>query len=140
VIFRKNLDAEEVIQRLGQHTPEKRVMLRYHFDLASRNQPAPKWHVQAGGNARPEECCWLHEAIAVPRLAAAPMNLVLACEMVAANLHRKTARRVLEDPSWTGILLEAQAELLQPYYSKCIDVLTRDGMSLLRSMWGGQWC
>lgn len=139
VMFREDWDAPEIEARIN---PEYgRVMLRFHFDRANPDQQGPKYHVQVGGKAFPEECCWLHEAISVPRLAYPPMDLVLACEMIAANFFTEEYGRIRSDPLWRGVIRASQAYLLQPYYSICTGVLAGRGqnVSLLDELWCTSW-
>ncbi|MCI0581650.1 MAG: hypothetical protein L0227_01945 [Chloroflexi bacterium] len=132
VIFRPNLDADAV--RASVDSSGRRVMLRYHFDLANPGQPGPRFHIQAGGNAPPEELCWLHEAVAVPRIAHHPMDVMLACEMIAANFYDEEGRRALDDTTVAGALRESQRSLLLGYYEGCLAALN-SGTSLLMSLW-----
>lgn len=135
VTIRENLDHEAVS---GQLSHRGRVMLRYHFDLANVGQPGPRFHVQAGGNARTDELCWLHEAVAIPRIAHPPMDLILACEMVVANFFPDQAPELLEDPHWLGVLRRSQEVLVREYLNRCVQALQAKEsvlMSLQNSLW-----
>lgn len=132
VIYRPALDANEVQTAL--ESTGKRVMLRYHFDLANPGQSGPRFHLQAGGNAFPDELCWLHEAVAVPRIAHHPMDAMLACEMIAANFYGEDGRRAVEDPTVVGAIRDSQRSLLQRYYQECVAAVN-GGSSLLMSLW-----
>lgn len=136
VIFREQIDAEEIIDKLDDR--KGRVMLRYHFDLANPGQPGPTFHLQAGGNARDDEACWLHEAVSIPRLPFPPYDLVLACEMVIANFFLNRASTLLNDPNWMGVLKVSQNSLLTSYYENCIRTISRDE-SLLRTLSNNAW-
>jgi hypothetical protein len=132
VIFRNHLDAEHLYEPLI--LDGRRVMLRYHFDLANEGQTGPRYHVQAGGNSLDNEYCWLHEAISVPRLLHPPVDLVLACELVAANFFGDHASRLLDDAQWVGVMRQSQEHLLMPYFSQCSNALAH-GDSVLRHLW-----
>lgn len=132
VILREGWDAPEVASKIDSQ--RGRVMLRFHFDRANEGQPGPTYHLQAGGNARDEEACWLHEAISVPRLAHPPMDLILACELVVANFCGVEDRKLLRDPPWHGSLCDSQNDLLLDYYDECAR-LVRRGEGLLRKLW-----
>ncbi len=136
VIFRPNLDAVSIRDRLS--APSGRVMLRYHFDLANSDQAGPRYHLQAGGNARDDELCWLHEAVSVPRIAHPPMDLFLACEMVAANFHGYQGRNVLQDPTWLGTLKLSQEHLLKKYFQDCVAAIGSKS-TLLEKLWNHPW-
>jgi hypothetical protein len=132
VIFRPDLDADAV--RSSVDVSGRRVMLRYHFDLANPGQQGPRFHIQAGGNSLADELCWLHEAVAVPRIAHHPMDVMLACEMIAANFYEDDGRRALEDATVFGAIRASQRSLLQGYYERCVTVLNEES-SLLMSLW-----
>lgn len=139
VMFREDWDAPGINARI--HPEYGRVMLRFHFDRAGPGQQGPKYHVQVGGKAHPEECCWLHEGVSIPRLAYPPMDLVLACEMIAANFFLDEYRRIRSDPLWTGVVRASQEYLLRPYHSICTDVLAgrRQNVSMLDELWNTSW-
>jgi hypothetical protein len=132
MIYREDLDSEAMRELVG--AAEKRVMLRYHFDTANAEQPGPEYHLQAGGRSFEDELCWLHEGVSVPRIAHHPMDLILACEVIAANFLGEVGRKVLRDATVTGAVLESQAALIRPYFESCITSLDR-GESLLLSQW-----
>jgi len=139
VMFREDWDAPGIKARVN---PEYgRVMLRLHFERANPNQQGPLYHVQVGGNAWPNECCWLHKAISMPRLAYPPMDLVLACEMIAANFFPAQYRQIRTDNSWKGIVRASQESLLGPYYSTCADAAAGkcQNVSLLDELWNTSW-
>ena len=133
VAFRPFWDAERVEGSVDW--VKGRVMLRLHFDLGDSEQPGPRHHVQVGGTTQDEEHCWLSPAIPVPRLAHQPMDLVLLCEIVAANFHPEFYRDVSRDATWKGTLATSECCLLKPYYQSCLRSLD-GGQGLL----GGLWC
>jgi hypothetical protein len=131
VMFRSHIDHEDVFETLDG--VRGRVMMRYHFDLANTRQAGPRYHVQAGGNARAEEACWLHGAIEIPRLPYQPLDLVLACEVVVANLYDPWPAS-MSDPSLIGAIATSQAELLTEYYETIRGRLNARG-SVLAGLW-----
>lgn len=139
VTFRQDWDASCIRGRLNPQYG--RVMVRFHFDQASPQQQGPRHHVQVGGKAQSDECCWLHEAVSLPRLAYPPTDLVLACEMIAANFFPEQYAQVRSDPSWTGVIRATQEYLLRRYYSVCTNVLDGEGgnISLLDELWNISW-
>jgi hypothetical protein len=132
VIYRADLDAEAILDRLA--VDQRRVMLRYHFDLANADQEGPQFHLQIGGNPRDNETCWLHGGISVPRLAHSPVDLVLACQVVLANFFPAEAERVQRDPTVRGAVRKSQTTHLLPYFQECVRVLERDD-DLLAALW-----
>jgi hypothetical protein len=139
VMFREALDAPEIEQAIDPKSG--RVMLRFHFDQATSGQQAPRYHVQVGGRAQPEELCWLHEAVSVPRIAYPPIDLILACEMIAANFFPDEYKQIRSDPTWKGVLKTSQEYLLRDYFSTCMGVLDDDRMniSVLDELWSTPW-
>jgi hypothetical protein len=132
MIFREQWDSTQVGEKaLGVG---RRVMMRYHFDVASPGQDGPEFHLQAGGNAADEELCWLPEAISVPRIAHHPMDLVLVCELVAANFFGEAGRRTASDPTIRGAVARSQSEYVMPYLERCRAAVDR-GASMLLSQW-----
>lgn len=111
-----------------------RVMLRFHFDLANPSQAGPRYHFQVGGNARPEELHWFPEALAVPRLMHAPMDLVLTTELVAATFYREEYDKLSREPAWKGSRRVIQEHLLAGYFSRALGAI--DGNeSVLDVLW-----
>lgn len=139
VTFRPDWDARCIRDRIDRKSG--RVMLRFHFDQATPGQQGPEYHVQIGGKAQSEECCWLHEAVPIPRLAYPPMDLVLACEMSAANFFPDDYARLRSDPNWKGVIRATQEYLLRQYYSVCINVLDGQSpnISVLDELWNTSW-
>ena len=133
-IFRHDIDSEEIFNKLADSILPKRVMLRFHFDLADEGQPGPKYHLQFGGNARPGELCWFPEALKLPRLAFPPMDLILVCQLIAANLYWEEYSQFRETPEWLNALRNSQEHLLKNYYEDCLDAIEQ-GNSLLDNLW-----
>lgn len=108
-IYRPAWDSEKIYGRLTLG----RVMLRCHFDLANPNQHGPKYHLQFGGNAREHELCWFPEIMDLPRLACPPMDLILACQLIAANFYREEYDEFRETPEWIHTLRTSQEHLFK---------------------------
>lgn len=134
VIYRGSLDSD----CFRDTRPDRRVMVRFHFDVGSVGQPGPRTHLQVGGKAGEDEYCWLHPSLTVPRLAHPPLDLVLACEVVVANFLPDSARKELQDPGWRMALLRSQQEFLAPFYDTCIQAI-EDEESVLQSLWNFPW-
>jgi hypothetical protein len=140
--FRKEWDSDEIKGQLEgidkEGKPGKRVMLRYHFDLANSKQPGPKYHLQVGGVARGDELCWLPSEINLPRFACPPIDLALACEMVAANFFPTEYREIKKEPEWRRMILDVQASILRDYFRGChesIGSADKDKCTLLDALW-----
>lgn len=134
--YRREWDSEDICDKLTSqdHPHDGRVMLRCHFDLANPDQDGPKYHLQVGGTAAEAELCWLPAIMDLPRLVCLPMDLILACQLVAANFYWEEYKRLREDPAWKGILRESQEHLLKEYYRSCLRALD-NGDSLLDILW-----
>ena len=138
VFYRDGLDSPAVLPRIS--VDRGRVMLRFHFDKATLGQRGPKYHLQLGGKPAPDEHCWLHPSISVPRLAYPPTDLVIACEMIAANFFPDEYTAIRSDPAWRGMLKSTQEYLLRPYHSKCLGVINAAGAdSILNKLECDQW-
>lgn len=123
VYFRPDWDNENMLGPMEENGG--RVMLRYHFDKANVGQSGPVFHMQTGGNSSPEEFCWLHEAVSIPRIPTQPMDLVLACELVVENFFPEESP-ILDDPVMNGYIQSSQRELLLSYYEKCLEAIKND--------------
>ena len=132
LVFRPEWDSEHVIDRIQEH--RGRVMVRYHFDLANEGQEGPKHHIQTGGGTSGHEVCWFVESVDLPRIPHPPLDLLLACEMVAANFFPAEYRQIRRDPTWVGSLRLAQANCYHEYFQQCSRTIT-DNESLLSSLW-----
>jgi hypothetical protein len=120
--YRKEWDSRTVYEALTMG----RVMLRCHFDLANSDQPGPKYHVQFGGNAQYDELCWFPEILNLPRFACPPMDLVLVCQLVAANFFWDEYVGIRTSPEWITTLQRSQRYLLEEYYTGCLEALDQD--------------
>lgn len=134
--FRETLDADELLEKLTDPSRpfDGRVMWRCHFDLAETGQSGPKYHVQFGGNAREYELCWIPEIIDIPRLACPPMDLILVCQLVAANFFWNEYCEFRDSPEWMMALRHSQEHLLKNYYKGCLEAVDNN-RSLLDHLW-----
>ena len=136
IYFRPGLDAEQIDESIDPHVG--RVMIRFHFDLANVTQQGPIYHLQIGGKSRPEEASWLPESLTVPRFIHAPVDLVLAAELIAANFYPDEFADIRREPSWVGSRNASQGHLLDSYYTQALTAV-KDGDSVLESLWNIPW-
>jgi hypothetical protein len=122
-IYRENWDSEDVLVHL---TSEGRVMLRCHFDLANPGQSGPEYHLQFGGNPQANELCWFPEFVKLPRFPYPPVDLVLVCQLVAANFYWDEYIEFREAPEWRHVLRSSQRYLLEDYWEGCLNALDQD--------------
>lgn len=132
--YREEWDSEWVLGTLTHASGQPRVMLRFHFDKAEAGQSGPKYHLQIGGNASPEELCWHPEELDLPRFAFSPMDFVLACQMIASNFFPEYYQSIRDYPEWVSIVRASQEQFLKNYYQQCVGTLTDDKL-LLDSLW-----
>jgi hypothetical protein len=136
--YRQEWDSDDILDKLTGNAPpieEGRVMLRYHFDLAEPHQQGPQYHLQLGGNLRENELCWFPESIKLPRLPFPPMDLVLLCELIAANFYWDDYLKFYETPEWQDALRRSQNFLLHRYYQGCFNAVQNEQGLLVQHLW-----
>jgi len=131
MIFREDWDSE----RLRALSLKERVMMRFHFDLADPQQSAPLCHLQIGGIAADHEHCWFHPKIEKPRFPHMPMDLVLACELIAATFYEQSYRRIRKSGHWRGVLQQSQVALLKDYFEGCLRAINERKSVLTDFLW-----
>lgn len=135
-IFGPERDAADIDEALRDptRTATGRVISRFHFDKANPGQPGPEFHLQVGGKAEPYELCWHPESVKVPRLAHPPLELFLACQLVAANFFPREYAEIKKRSEWLWELRWQQASLLRDHYQRCLDAIDAE-QSLLDALW-----
>lgn len=133
-IWRSEWDAEDVLHMVSGKTPPERVMFRCHFDQANSGQQGPQYHIQFGGNASADEACWFSSSIRLPRLIYPPMDLVLACQLIAANFYWEEYIQFREEAQWVNAIRGSQKDLLARYYEQCHNSLQQN-LILLDTLW-----
>jgi len=136
LIWRPDWDSADVFDKLAdQAVPRpRRVIFRCHFDRANPGQPGPKYHLQFGGDAQGQELCWSPKAMNLPRLVYPPMDLILTCQLIAANFYWEEYSEFRETREWIGTLRRSQGHLLKDYYEDCLNVLEQNRV-LLDYLW-----
>jgi hypothetical protein len=135
--FRQEWDAVRLREVLAGNN--KRVMIRYHFDHIVSEQNGPDFHLQVGGNSEPEEHCWLHQSLSVPRVACPPLDLVLACELVVANFFPEKYRELKDDPEWKSIVHRSEDLFQKPYIDDCKRILDSEGFARDETLLSARW-
>lgn len=130
MIYRPGLDAQAISDFVREGSLDRRVMLRFHFDMAGSGVSELKHHLQMGGQFEDEEWCWLHPRIDIPRFPYPPVDLFLVCELIGSNLFAPQYGKIRTDPSWVGQIKDSQAEMYAEYFAGCAKAL-RDGESVL---------
>ncbi len=136
--FREDWDSQKVLAYLAEVGRADRVVFRCHFDMANTNQPGPENHLQVGGNGELDEQCWFPTSIKIPRFAHPPMDLLLVCQMVAANFFPDLYQGVKESPGWRSRVKESEQLVWKEYYDRCQNYLndnSKKQTTFLDSFW-----
>ena len=135
LLYRSEWDAEEIEEKLtGSRFGARRVVSRFHFDLANPGQTGPRYHVQFGGNAAAEELFWFPRTIKLPRLAFPPMDIILASELIVSNFYSSAHSQYAGTGEWIGTLRRSQNYLLLEYYRGCLEAI-QAGKTLTGHIW-----
>ena len=135
VYFRTEWDAEGLKEKL--EPGGERVMLRLHFDLANRNQPGPRYHLQVGGVQHAREYHWFPENLSVPRMLHFPVDLILATELIAATFYPREYRRIRRENLWVNSRRVSQEHLLTNHLNQALGAIDRG--SVLECLWNVPW-
>lgn len=114
---------------------------RWHVDWANSSelgaQPGPLVHLQYGGhNAGHRD----HDhPLKVPRWCHPPMDLILICEVMAANFYEDEWESLREDQNWCGAISLGQRLCYSAYMRKISVGLSISSKTILHSMWAAEW-
>lgn len=121
---------------------EREPIARWHVDLANHDdegpQAGPLTHLQYGGhNAGSRH---LDHPLKVPRWCHPPMEVILLCDVIAANFHTEIWEDGLsEDRAWCEAVAVAQRLCYSAYLRKMARGLSISSKTLLHSMWASKW-
>jgi hypothetical protein len=114
---------------------------RWHVDWANGSgadvQQGPLVHLQYGGH-RPGHRETDHP-LKVPRWSHPPMDILLLCEVVAANFYPEEWESLREDPSWCAAIGTGQKLCYSAYLRKMAVGMSISSKTLLHSMWASKW-
>lgn len=114
---------------------------RWHVDWANTTdgitQSGPLVHLQYGGH-RPGHRDTDHP-LKVPRWCHPPMDILLLCELVAANFYEREWENLREDQNWCRAITIGQKLCYSAYLRKMMDGLSISSKTLLHSMWASEW-
>lgn len=114
---------------------------RWHVDWANSTdgvcQSGPLVHLQFGGH-RPGQRDTDHP-LKVPRWCHPPMDILLLCEMVAANFYEEQWEELREDQNWCKAIATGQKLCYSAYLRKMTEGLSISSKTLLHSMWASEW-
>ncbi len=135
--FDASRDAPQIFEQLTDPARiyHGRVISRFHFDKADPDQKqGPEYHLQFGGKPEEYELCWHPKRVNVPRLEYHPIELFLACQMVAANFFWDEYLVIREKREWREELILYQDLLLKGHYNNCL-TLIKNHKPLLDGLW-----
>lgn len=114
---------------------------RWHIDWANATdgkiQSGPLVHLQYGGH-RPGHRDTDHP-LKVPRWSHPPLDILLLCELVAANFYEQQWEDLREDQNWCKAIATGQRLCYSAYLRKMMDGLSISSKTLLHSMWASEW-
>ncbi|WP_291714760.1 hypothetical protein [Limnobacter sp. CACIAM 66H1] len=123
------------------HDDTRKSLSRWHVDWANStdgiSQPGPLVHLQYGGH-RPGQRQSDHP-LKVPRWCHPPVDILILCELVAANFYEEKWERLREDLNWCNAIAVGQRLCYKAYLRKMTDGLSISSKTLLHSMWASEW-
>ncbi len=128
--FREAFDATTLADQIA--ASGRRVVCRFHLDLANPGQLGPRFHLQIGGNTLADEFYWHPKTLDVPRFCHHPLNLLLTCEFILKTFYPEHYDQVADDPTWAAAVKVAQKSYLAPYFERLHNF---DESLLLRRLW-----
>ena len=114
---------------------------RWHVDWANvvngKPQAGPLVHLQYGGHFAGHRA--LDPKVKEPRWVHPPMDLILMCEVTAANFHEEKWEALREDNNWCQAVAIGQRFCYSAYLRKICQGLSVSSKTLLHSMWASEW-
>lgn len=114
---------------------------RWHVDLANEKedgmQSGPLTHIQFGGHVQGHR--EKDHPLKVPRWCHPPMDVILLCEVTAANFYPDEWTELREDPSWCQAVHLGQRLCYSAYLNKMSSSFAISNKTLLHSMWASEW-
>lgn len=105
---------------------ENDILLRkFHYDHESNmGREKPMFHMHYGGKPLPSQTHYdgieeLAPGFSEPRLFSTPMSLALILEQVFLEFPNDQTKRIQDDNSWKGFVLESQKHILLPFFERC---------------------
>lgn len=121
----------------SEHCP----VARWHVDLANDKetdmQPGPLIHLQYGGHMHGHRD--KDHPLKIPRWCHPPMEIVLLCEVMAANFYTDIWEELREDLNWCRAVAVGQRLCYSAYLRKISMGFSVSSKTLLHSMWASQW-
>jgi len=135
--FDEERDAQKILAQLTDPARNRsdRVISRFHFDKTNQNQQSgPLYHLQIGGIPHDYELCWHPKGVNTPRLGYHPMELLLTCQMIAANFFWTDYLEIREKSEWRTEVKHFERLLLKDYFKRCYDAID-SAESLFDDLW-----
>ncbi len=98
--YRPEFDSTQIPQKVTDRGLQKRVMLRFHYDIRKKKvfSPEPYFHFHVGGRQSLDENCWIPRAIKEPRIPSPPLDIVLLLEYIFVNYYSKETEQLRSTP------------------------------------------
>lgn len=129
----KRLDlALEVLDEEGN------VLIKHHIDFANspdgQFQEGPLFHMQFGGHT-PGHAKMFEVPIKEPRWLCFPLDVVLLCEVVAANFYPEEWAELKSLPGWNDPIVSSQKLCIIPFLNALQSKASISSRSLLDQVW-----
>lgn len=112
-------------------------LVRWHIDKANKSQAGyqdgPLFHIQLGGHHHDNRGNDL--PIKKPRWNHPPLDIVLFCELVAANFFPDEWLKLREDPAWCEKISLCEKYCYEGYIAKLTNVLNTSSRTILGEFW-----
>lgn len=116
-------------------------LVRWHIDRANFSgnayQEGPLFHIQFGGHHHENRS--LDLPIKIPRWNHPPLDIVLLCEVVAANFFPEEWMSLREDPSWCDYVSQCEKYCYTAYIDKFRNVLNTSSKTVLGQFWASDY-
>ena len=118
-----------------------RPLTRWHIDRANSSgdsyQEGPLFHIQFGGHHHGNRD--LDLPIKIPRWNHPPLDIVLLCEVVAANFFHDKWIALREDPGWCSNISQCEKYCYTSYIDKLRGVLDTSSKTVLNQFWASNY-
>lgn len=116
-------------------------LIRWHIDRANFSgnayQEGPLFHIQFGGHHYGNRN--LDLPIKTPRWNHPPLDIVLLCEVVAANFFPDEWMTLREDPVWCSYVSQCEKYCYTAYFDKFRNALNTSSKTVLSQFWASDY-
>lgn len=117
-------------------------LVRWHIDKANRNlatgyQDGPLFHVQLGGHHHNNRQYDI--PIKRPRWNYPPLDIVLFCDLVAANFFPEEWDKLKDDPTWCEKISICEKYCYEAYIEKLKNIVSISTKTVLGEFWAAKY-